>query len=285
MTPPRLLRRRLAALPLAALLAAAAPPARAVTLELASLFAEEDDAGWRLRFELEGSTDVETATLTPPGGSAALLGCITDAERTECEGQSAPFASLAALLDAYPAGQYLLSLNGGARTASLPFAPVAPSGLVTVTDPEDGEADVSPTPTIAWVHDCTNCVALFFDVADEDAPFPVGLELFVVGVPPPSPGSLPYALLESYRGPKPGALPNGRYALTAATAVGEQSVEQLSPGGAAFSYSSGALRGVRTSFTVPEAGPAAAGITAVSALACAAVRSRRRPAGARPPAP
>jgi hypothetical protein len=256
----------------AALLAPAAAHA-APTLEFASLVAIGYVSGWRLYAELEGSTDVASAALKPPGRPAFALGCRTDPEITECEFESAEAASLGALLALYPSGNWQLSLNGGVRTATLPFAPVAPNGLVTVTSPLDGAVGVSPTPTITWVHDCSNCVALSFDLVGLEVPFEVGLEALLFGTP--SPGSLPYALLESYRGPKPAALPDGRYALAAATAVGSVQTRTLTPGGAAFEYTSGALRAVESTFRVPEPGPIAAGAAAAGALAAAA--RRRRP--------
>lgn len=43
----------------------------------------------------------------------------------------AGFGSLAALLATYPAGSYLLSLDAGALTAQLDFAPQEPDGNVT----------------------------------------------------------------------------------------------------------------------------------------------------------
>lgn len=69
-----------------------------------------------------------------------------------------------------------------------------------------------------------------------------------------SPGSLSYGQLECYQGPKPSSLPDGVYALTASTVVGEITTERLAPGNDALEYSQGALRNVRTTFTVPEPG-------------------------------
>jgi len=271
---------RIAIGPLAACLAAlaAAPAQAAVTLDIASLFAHEDDSGWRLRVELEGSSDVAGATLTPPGQPSFALSCGSSGEGTECEFESAEAASLAALLAAYPSGEYQLSLNGGERTAGLAFDPVAPNGLVTVTSPANGEVYVATAPAIAWTHDCTNCVALGFDLVEIAAPIDVGLERFVT--PPVSPGSLPYSQLESYRGPKPSSLPDGLYGLTASTAVGEITAEHLAPGNDAFEYTQGALRDVRTTFTVPEPGALASGLATLAALACTAARRAR----AQPPA-
>lgn len=253
---------------------AAAPAQAAVTLELVSILAEEGESGWRLWVELEGSYDVTSAALTPPGRPAFALACGDSGEGTECGFESGPVATLAALLAAYPSGQYQLSLNGGERVAGLAFTPVAPDGLVTVTSPGDGEAYVAPTPGISWTHDCTNCVALAFDVVDVAAPIDVGLERFVL--PAVSPGSISWSQLESYRGPKPTSLPDGVYGITASTAVGEITTEQLTPGNDGFEYSQGALRDVRTTFTVPEPGALASGLAVLAALAGAARRARPR---------
>lgn len=255
----------------------AATPARAaVTLDLASLTAVEDDSGWELHFELSGSGDVASATLTPPGGSALAIPCeVLEEGGSACEFESQHFPSLVALLESFSSGSYLLSLNGGARTASLPFAPVAPDGLATATSPAAGAVFVSSTPAVSWTHDCTNCVALGVDIADVDGPFDVGLERFVIGDPVPSPGSVSYAELESYEGPKPAFLPEGRYALTLTTAVGSISTGHLTPGGDAFEYSTGGLRDAQSEFTVPEPGAAAAVIAVLVALAGI---SRRRAA-------
>jgi len=258
-------------------LAAAAPARAAVTLELATLTAGQGDSGWHLRFELTGSTDVTSATLKPPGGSAFAIPCeALDEGGTACEFESAAQPSLAALLAVYPSGDYLLSLNGGARTASLAFDPVAPDGLATATSPADGAALVSPTPTITWTHDCTNCVALGVDIVEITAPFNIGLEVFVIGFPVPSPGSVTYAELESYEGPKPSFLPDGRYALTLTTAVGSITTEHLAPGGDAFEYTTAGLRDARTEFTVPEPGGAAAALATTAALAGIGAPRRRR---------
>lgn len=264
------------------LLLAPAPARAAVTLELSSLLAVEKPSGWRLVAELEGSSEVTSATLTPPGRPAVALACETSAGLTECEFESDEAASLAELLVDFPAGTWLLSLNGGTRTASLAFAPVAPNGAVTVTSPADGATGVSSTPTLAWTHDCSNCIAILLEIEDLAGPFAVGLEATVFGAPPPSPGTLSYDSLESYQGPRPEELPNGTYALTAEAAVGSIEEETLSPGGAPFEYATGALRVSETTFTVPEPGPLASGGAAAAALA--AGRRRRRARAQRPAA-
>lgn len=250
---------------------ATTPAEAAVALELASILAIEDDSGWHLRVDLEGSSDVTSATLTPPDRPAVGLACEpSGGGGTECDFESADVVSLAALLTAYPSGEYALALNGGARTASLTFDPVEPDGLVTVTNPADGATSVDDTPGIAWTHECTNCLALLFEIEELAAPIDVGLEH--IASPPVSPGAISWSQLESYEGPKPASLPDGVYELQASAAAGEITTEQLAPGGEGFEYSQGALREVRSTFTVPEPGALASALAVLAALGAAAVR-------------
>lgn len=252
------------------------PPVGAQTLEFGSITAERDSTGWRFVAAFEGSGNITSATLRPPGGTAIPLACETvGLDEVECLFEDSGFASLTALLVTYPAGSYALSLNGGARTATLPFGPVEPDGVVTIIDPTNGEANVPGTPTISYTHDCTKCVALVFEVTDLGAPIPVGLELFVFGSPPPSIGTVPYAALESFEGSKPSELPLGSYALVASTAVGTIGEAVLAPGGAPFEYATGALLGTESSFTVPEPAEFVAGWVASAALAVLSVFRRR----------
>ncbi len=256
----------------------------AQTLELGGLTAELEGTGWRFVAAFEGSIDITSATLQPPGGMAIPLACETvEIDLVECLFEDPGFASLAALLVAYPAGSYALSLNGGARTATLPFGPIEPDGVVTVTDPTDGEAEVSGTPMISYTHNCTNCVAVAFEITALAAPVDVGLEHFVFGFPPPSIGTVSYAELDSFEGPKPIEVPAGSYALVASTAVGSIGEATLTPGGAPFEYATAALINTESTFTVPEPGAFAAGLAALFTLA--GVRRRRREPGlrARPP--
>lgn len=243
-------------------------PVGAQTLELGGITAELDSTGWRFVAAFEGSANITSATLQPPGGVAIPLACETiGIDGVECIHEDSGFASLAALLVTYPAGNYALSLNGGARTATLPFSPIEPDGVATIIDPTDGEANVPAMPTISYTHSCTNCVAIAFEITDLGAPVNVGLELFVFGTPPPSIGTVPYAALDSFEGPKPVELPAGSYALVASTAVGAIEDAALTPGGAPFEYASAALIGTESTFTVPEPTAFAAGLTVAAVLA------------------
>jgi hypothetical protein len=274
--------RRGARLVLLAALAAGWPQAAAaaVSVDLLDLFAAEDDAGgWRLEVSLEG-TELTDVLLTPPGRGAITLSCADIGGGTiECDFDDPPssapgFASLAVLLAAYPAGPWTLDVDGSALTAAVAFGPTEPDDRVTVTSPAEGAADVSPTPTIDYSHACSNCVALGFEIWNPPAET-VGLELFVFGSPPASPGSVAYADFTSNQGPKPPALPNGTYRLTASTIVGSVTTEPLVPSGS-FTYTTGAIRDDDQLFTVPEPSGAAGALAALAALGCLGARSTRR---------
>jgi hypothetical protein len=263
--------RLLPILVLAAILALAAAPARAQTLELVNLNAEQQGSDWFLNAELEGSTNITSASVAPPGQAAILLGCENPGGFVECDFEDHGFASLADLLATYPAGTWALALNGGARTASLDFAPAEPDGVGTASDPADGATNVSPTPTVSYDQDCTNCDALVVEIDGVGGPTDVGLEV-VLFAPLDASGSIPYADFDSFEGPKPSALPDGQYQLTLSTAVGSISTENLTPGGDHFEYVTAGIRNVETVFTVPEPGGASLGVAASALLA----RWRRR---------
>jgi hypothetical protein len=270
------------ALAAAALLAPVSARAHSPIVEFLQLVANESSDGWRLEVELEGS-DVSSIFLDPPGaGPLVSLDCELTSGGVECFYQDPPapapgFPSLAALLAQYPAGSYGVSVDAE-LTAQVDFAPIEPNGLVTVTSPVDGAVGVAEAPSIEYVHGCSNCNALLFELEETGSQPDVGLEAFVLGSPPPSPGSVAYAVLESFAGPKPPALPLGPYRIDAGTAVGSVSIETFDQGGS-FEYTTGALREVRSVFTVPEpASPAAAALAALSLLAA---RLRRRERGRR----
>lgn len=134
--------------------------------------------------------------------------------------------------------------------------------------------------------------AVVFEITDLAAPANVGLELLVLGTPPPSIGTVSDAELDSFEGPKPIELPAGSYAgsyaLVASTAVGSIDEATLTPGEAPFEYATAALISTESTFTVPEPGAFAAGLAALESLAgvrrCSrdpALRARpRRPSSA-----
>jgi len=232
----------------------------------------EDAGGWRIESHLEGSDAVTTATLTPPGQPAIALACAAvGPTSTECElldpALDQPgYESLAAILVPYPAGDWVLTIDG-TLISVLSVLPVSPDGVVEVTSPLNG-AEASSTPTVEYTHDCTNCVALYFEIDDL-----AGLELesFVGGAPPASPGSIAYAAFLPVDTQKPDELPNGEYRLTAGAAVGYQVIEQLSDA-STFQYTMAVAREGATTFRVPE--PLAPGLAALGALIGLARRRR-----------
>jgi hypothetical protein len=273
-------RRRLGLASLVATLALVAAPLRgeAQVVELLDLIAAEGSDGWRLEIDLEG-TGISSVFIHRGPLPMLQLTCMPSAGFVDCQYDDPPptqpgYPSLAALLAVHVPGTWGLLVDG-VLSASFAFGPVEPNGTVTVTAPASGATDVSPTPTIDYTHDCSNCNVLAFEIEDFDGTLGIGLETFLFGPPLPSPGSVPYAILESFEGPKPPALPNGRYELFASTAVGAITVVPFDQGGS-FEYTTGAIRDRRTVFTVPE--PASATSAAVAALAavCCARRSRAR---------
>jgi len=258
---------------------AVALPSAAVTLfpplGRLSLLALETPDGWILEANAEGSDQLTSVSLTPPGKAPIAFDCVaTGPSAAICEyAQGAPVASLAALLVDFPAGTWVLTVNG-TLGADLLFEPVEPDGTVTVTSPADGAVNVSTTPSVSYTHDCTNCDFLILET-ELQAGGP-GLEILIEGAPPPSSGTVLYDDFISQDAPKPATLPNGVYLLFAGSINGIISIETLAPGTAGeqtFQFARGAERDVQTLFTVPE--PAGASLAALAALL--AVARRRAP--------
>jgi hypothetical protein len=263
-------------LPILALLASLvlATPIFAQTLDIVSLTAEQGtfggDPDWFLNVGVEGSTNITSASVTPPGQAAIPLDCADQGTFVECDFEHLDFPSLASLLATYPAGTWVLELNSGARTANLDFSPVAPDGVGTASDPANGATNVSPTPTVSYDQDCTNCDALLVEITGIATPIQVELER-VFFAPLDASGSVPYADFEPFEGStKPPELPEGQYQLSLSTVVGSLTTETLTPGGDEFEYATGGIRNVETTFTVPEPSAAALGV------ALAALLARRR---------
>lgn len=260
---------------LAALTALSSPAQAQLDPQAVTILAVRDTGGWRLDVEVEGA-GITSASFTPPGGPALDVPCENDpsvvlCERVEPAPPAAGAASLAALLTQFPAGSWLVSVNGGALTATVPFAPVEPDGVVTVTDPADGATNVSATPDVTYQNACTSCNFLEFrieDAATLGETFETSTVLF--GPAPLPSGQLYFA--DFGDGP-PTPLANGEYQLLAAAGIGALETTQFDQGDA-FEYGAGASLQAYTLFSVPES--AAGSLVAVSALVALADRSRRR---------
>jgi MYXO-CTERM domain-containing protein len=249
-------------------------------VSVVTLLAVRDASGWHVDAEVEG-TGVTSASFAPPGRPLLDLPCDDDPDVVLCEREepappSAGYASLAALLAAFPAGSWQLAVNGGALTATLPFDPVEPDGVVTVTDPADGAAFVGATPDVSYANACTACP--FIELRIEDAPtqgLAVEIETLVSGAPPLPPGQVPFA---EFFDETPVPLPAGAYRIVAGAALGSLTTTSFDQGGGAleFSYGRGAELQTVTTFTVPE--PDAAMIAAIAGLGAFAWRRRRHEA-------
>jgi len=244
-----------------------------------SVVAVRDANGWRIDGEVEGS-GVTSAVLTPPGRAAFELPCesgpgVVLCERVEPAPPAPGFASLAALLAEYPAGSWSLSVNDGVLTATLPFDPQQPDGVVTVTNPADGALNVPSTPGVAYDNACTDCGFLLFMIEDAAT---LGLvteiEGMVIGQPPLPSGQLDFA---DFFDAAPTPLANGTYRLIAGAALGALEVLSFDQGGG-FQYGSGANLETATFFSVPEPGGGA--FAATVALLGLARRSRGAARGA-----
>jgi hypothetical protein len=240
--------------------------------DFVTILAVRDAGGWRIDVEVEG-IDLTSASFTPPGQPALDVPCEVGSgeilcQRVEPAPPSAGAASLAMLLTQFPAGGWLLSVNDGARTATVPFDPQEPDGLVTVTDPANGATNVSATPDLSYQNACASCNFLEFRIEDAAT---LG-ELFEIGGlvsgPPPLPsGQLDFADFED----APGPLPNGAYGLMAAAIDGSLETRSFDQG-PEFEFGFGASLQSYTLFSVPEANGAA--LVAIATLLALARRPR-----------
>ena len=205
------------------------------------------------------------------GSTEVTLDCWPcDDGRVDCDFDQ-DFASLAALVQTYPAGDYQLSINDGARTASLSFAPSDPQGTVTVTSPMNEEV-VGSTPTVRYTNSCPTCDLLLFGLFSFFGDFSL-----VYTTDDTSSGSIPYALWQTDQtscdsGSKPSSLPEDNYITLGIAFAGSTTTESLSPGGASFQYRTGVYRGDVVFFEVPEP---AGSLAAFAALATLGVLTRR----------
>ena len=111
-------------------------------------------------FELEASgTGLEALSVTTPaGGIGAVLGlCALDGFSCDV---FVEYASLAALQNDFPPGDYVLRFTGDGGTTNsevtVSLSPVQPTGFLSVISPADGALGVSIDPTLVW-SDCSAC--------------------------------------------------------------------------------------------------------------------------------
>jgi hypothetical protein len=242
-----------------------------------TILAVRDAGGWRIDVEVEGF-GITSASFTPPGRPALDVPCETDpgeilCERVEPAPPAAGAATLAALLVQFPAGSWLVSVNDGARTATVPFDPQEPDGVVTVTDPADGATGVGATPDVIYQNACATCNALEFQIEDAATlgeVYEIGTLLF--GPAPLPSGQLDFAdFTEGTLGP----LPDGAYRMMAAAIIGAIETRSFDQG-PAFEFGAGASLQSHTLFSVPEADGGA--LVASAALLSLARRAGRRAA-------
>lgn len=261
-----------------------APGARA--LEVFEVFlgaAELGEGSWFFEIEVEGDASLVSATLTPPlGGAPVDLSCGMFGGEAGCEFLDPPedsqqgFASLEDLLAAWPVGTYVLTVSDGSQTlnADIPFDPVAPDGLLDVISPADRAVDVSPTPTVSYVHDCTNCTHFFVDI-ESFAPPPNDVEL-EFGTTDPAQTSVAFGDFLDETDQSPAPLPDGSYFLFGGTANAVESTPAFNEEPAnSFILHMGAERERMTTFTVPEPEAYAAAAASLGTLGLLGLRGRR----------
>jgi hypothetical protein len=144
---------------LGSILGAAAPARGQIDVEgvgISLLVSLVNDAGSgsaaavRARLFVTGS-EITSAAITPPGGSPVGLVEIAPGEFAVEQ----TFADEAALTAALPDGDYLLDVNGGEATATLPFArPAVPSPNISAPL---HQAVVPPGPVEVRFQPCTIC--------------------------------------------------------------------------------------------------------------------------------
>jgi hypothetical protein len=254
----------------------------AIELDEANIAAGQlDGSPWFFDIGLYGTSDITAATVTVPdtGSTVLTLECDSVPPGVEClisDTDSGPFASLAGLLQVYPVGDYLVSINGGERTATLSFAATEPDGSVEIMSPSDGAIDVSPTPVVDYLNNCMNCSVLsflldgFFDELDDPLEYEASGQV-----------SIGFIEFSDWTSPtKPDRLPQGDYFLLAVAGIVVFSTESFDQGtGPAFEfeYSTGAGRFTSSVFSVPEPSSSSVALAAFGTVGLlAAIRRERR---------
>jgi hypothetical protein len=262
----------------------APPPAHAqLAVEEIAIFAGSADEGsgpeWFFFIEVIGE-NLPGGSVAPPVGDALTL---VDASGLglELEFEDGPFVSFGALQTAHPAGDYVVTLDGG-ETVTLGWNPTEPVGVgpqptLAIDQPADGAVGVSSTPTVAFSFDCTNCKDLRLEILDLATGGMAGSlsfgELDVVGGAFTNP--IPFSSMGSGMGP-PMPLPDGPADVELLLALVSFTDRNFDPPTSLPSsqYVEASAIFARSTATVPEPAADLAAITALGVLAL--IGSRRR---------
>lgn len=267
-----------------------ASPAAAQDVDFIDVIAFEENADqasgrWCFEVDLEG-TGLTSATLDPPGGGSTIVLELDEATPfyqafayQSCEAEPPlVFGSLQGLLSGFPQGSYELTINEAA-SGIVEFDPVAPTSLVTVTEPTAGAVGVSSAPSVEYVHSCQNCTEIEFDIED------VGTDGSIVCVEAdiestPIGGTVAYGSFEpcDTAAQMPAMLPDGPYALFSRTSTEMESEETISDQDGVFDVCTGAKREVVQVFTVPEPGRGLGRAAVIAVLLLISGQASRKPA-------
>jgi hypothetical protein len=206
---------------------------------MVTILAVRGAGGWRIDVEVEG-IGLTSASFTPPGQPALVVACESGQEKSSASASSrrrrpqAP--TLAALLTQFPAGNWLVSVDGGVLTATVPFARSAGRRRL-ITDPANGATNVSATPGVSYQNACSNCTFLEFRIEDAATLGTVfEIDAFLSGAAPLPSGLLDFEAFDEGTAPP---LPDGEYRLMAAAIDGALEARSFDQGGA-FDFGAGA---------------------------------------------
>ena len=184
-------------------------------VEEISIVAGAQDSGsgneWFFLIEAFGA-NLTSVSVAPPTGGPLVL---TDPFGvSDFEFEDGPFSTFSALQAVYPAGDYVVTVEG-TETVTLAWNPVEPVGMsgqpsLAIDSPADGATGVSSMPDFAFSFDCTNCKDLSLEIFDVFTDgFAGNLNFGELDVTPGTfTNPIPFASMQSDGGP-PAALPDG----------------------------------------------------------------------------
>jgi len=255
-----------------------------LAVEEISIVAGSTDTGsgpeWMFLVEIQGD-DLTTVSVLPPIGGAIAL---EDESMLGIElgFEDGPFASFAELQATYPAGSYLVTVEGS-ETVSLTWDPTEPLGAsgeptLSIDAPASGSVGVSSMPTLDYTLDCTNCKDLDLEIEDlatRTAELQFG-QLDVVGGAFADP--IPFAIMSTNDGP-PVALPDGPAEAELLVGLASFSDESFDMPTSlpSFEYVEASVLFAQSTFTVPEPAPGGGALVALALVALLARRTRAAP--------